>query len=250
MVLLAAGPAWAQAPRPWEMTLQPAASPVMERITDLYGLLTYVIAGIVALVFGLLITVIVRFNAKRHPVAATFHGNLRLEVLWTVIPVLILAFIAVPSLRLLFYMDKARDADLTLKVTGHQWYWSYAYPDNGGFGFDSFAVDDDGLKPGQLRLLSVDTPVKLPVNTTVRILITSSDVIHSFSVPSLGLKTDAVPGRLNETWVRITREGTYYGQCAQLCGVNHSFMPVVIQAVSKRDFLAWTQAHSKQAAAE
>jgi cytochrome c oxidase subunit 2 len=246
---LGSPPALAQAPRPWEMTLQPAASPVMERITSLYDILTYLIIGIVLLVLGLLAYVILRFNAKRNPTPATFHGNLKLEILWTLFPILILAGIATPSFRLLYYMDKAQEAEMTLKVIGHQWYWSYAYPDNGGIGMDSFVLDDASVPPGQPRLLDVDNRIMLPIDTTVRLLITSDDVIHSFSVPSLGLKTDAVPGRLNESWVRITKEGIYYGQCSQLCGVNHGFMPVAIQAVTKSAFTAWVETAQKKMAA-
>jgi cytochrome c oxidase subunit 2 len=241
--------ALAQAPQPWEMALQPAASPVMEHITSLYDTLTWIISGIVILVFGLLGYVIWRFRAKRNPVPATFHGNFRLEVAWTFVPVLILAAIAVPSFDLLFYMDKAQNADMTLKVIGHQWYWSYSYPDNGGFSLDSYYIDDGDIKGGQVRLLETDSKVVLPVGATIRVIITSDDVIHSFSVPSLGLKTDAVPGRLNETWVRVTKPGLYYGQCAQLCGANHTFMPIDIEAVPKSDFLAWADAQRKKLAA-
>lgn len=231
--------AQAQAPQPWQIDLQPAASPVMERIRDLNMSVTLVIAAITLLVLALLAYVSVRFHERRNPEPATFRGHAGLETLWTVIPIGILVVIAVPSLRLLHYMDKAHDAAMTVKAIGHQWYWSYGYPDHGAFEIDSIMVDDASLKPGQLRLLDVDNRLVVPVDTSVRILITSSDVVHSFSVPALGLKTDAIPGRTNETWVRVTRPGVYYGQCAQLCGVNHTYMPIAIEAVSRPDFDAW-----------
>ena len=142
-------------------------------------------------------------------------------------------------------MEKIKDTELTLKVVGHQWYWNYQYPDNGGFSFDSYIIGDDQLKPGQIRLLEVDNRVVLPVETNVRVLITSYDVIHSWAIPSLGIKTDAVPGRINETWVRINKPGVYYGQCSEICGVGHGFMPIAIEVVSKEDFAVWVE-HSKQ----
>ena len=248
---LTASPALAQAPQPWELGLQAAASPVMERISSLNGYLTYLIIGIVLLVVGLLAFVVIRFGESRHPVPATFSHNTKLEVLWTVVPVLILFAVAVPSFKLLYYMDRTQDAEMTLKVTGHQWFWSYSYPDHAPVGMDSFIVYEDSLKPGQKRLLEVDNRVVLPVDTTIRVIVTADDVIHSWAVPALGLKTDAVPGRLNETWVRISKPGTYYGQCSELCGANHSFMPIAIDAVSKQEFQAWIdQARQKHAQAK
>lgn len=232
-------PASANEPLPWQMGLQPAATPVMERIAELHGYLGWVIAVIVLLVFGLLAYVMVRFNAKRHPNPATFTHSTWLEIAWTAVPVMILVAIAVPSFRLLHFMDKAHDASMTLKVVGHQWYWSYEYPDHGNLAFDAFMVVDDELEEGQRRLLETDTRVVVPVETTIRVLVTAGDVMHSWAVPSLGIKTDAVPGRLNETWMRISLPGTYYGQCSELCGVNHGFMPVVVEAVSEADFDRW-----------
>lgn len=251
VLLLAAGVAGAEQPEPWQIGFQAAASPVADRIHALNKLLLTVEIGISVLVFLLMGYIAYRFSAKRNPVPSKRTHNSVLEVLWTAVPILILVVIAVPSLRLLYYMDRTHDAQLTLKVTGHQWYWSYEYPDNGDFSFDSILVPKEDLKPGQPRLLTVDNRVVLPVNTNVRILVTSTDVIHSWAVPAFGIKTDAVPGRTNETWVSIERPGTYYGQCSELCGVNHGFMPIEVHAVSKADFQKWVaQAKQKFAAAD
>ena len=236
------GPALAEGqPKPWQWNLQPAASPVAEHIHRFNTLLITVEVGISVLVLALMGYIMFRFSAKRNPTPSKRSHNSVLEVLWTAAPILILVVIAVPSLKLLFYMDRTHDADMTLKVTGHQWYWSYEYPDHGDFTFDSLMLQDDELEPGQPRLLSVDNEVVLPVDTDVRILLTSADVIHSWAVPSFGIKTDTVPGRTNETWVRINKEGMYYGQCSELCGVNHGFMPIAIRAVSKEEFDAWVE---------
>ncbi len=237
--LAAAPPAGAGQPKPWQMGFQDPASPVMERIIAFHDILTYIIVAIVLLVMSLLGYVLYRFNAKRNPNPSKIAHNTLLEAAWTAFPVIILVAIAFPSLKLLYYMDRAQDAEMTLKVVGHQWYWSYEYPDHGDLAFDSVMVPEDELEPGQPRLLETDYRVVLPVNTTVRVIVTSEDVIHSWALPALGLKTDAVPGRINETWVRIDREGLYYGQCSELCGVNHGFMPVAIEAVSKKSFAAW-----------
>lgn len=232
--------------RPWQIDFQDAASPVMEQIVDFHNLLMVIISLITLFVMGLLLYVAVRFNEKANPRPSATTHNTTLEVLWTAIPVLILVVIAVPSFKLLYFMDRHHDPDMTIKVVGHQWYWSYSYPDHGDFGFDSVPVDEGSLKPGQPRLLTVDNPVVLPVGANVRILQTSGDVIHNWAVPAFGLKLDSVPGRTNENWVRITREGTFYGQCSELCGVNHFFMPIVIEAVSKPAFAAWVEKAKKQ----
>ncbi len=236
---MASGAAQASEPLPWQTGFQPAASPVMERITDFHNILLVIQFAIILLVLGILGYIILRFNAKRNPVPSKTTHNAGLEVIWTVVPILILALIAVPSMRLLFFMDKAQNPELTLKIVGHQWYWSYEYPDSGDMEFDSNMIADEDLKPGQRRLLEVDNRVVLPVDTDIRLLLTSEDVIHNWAVPALGIKIDNVPGRLNESWVRITRKGTYFGQCSELCGVNHGFMPVAIDAVSKEDFKKW-----------
>lgn len=238
-VLLAAAPALAGQPEPWQMNMQDPASPVMARIFDLHNYITIIMIGIVILVTGLLGYCIWRFNAKRNPTPSKTSHNTLLEIAWTAVPVLILVAIAVPSFRLLYFMDRTQDAEMTLKIVGHQWYWSFEYPDHGDVALDSFMKYPEDLEEGEPRLLAVDTPVVLPTDTNIRIIVTSQDVIHSFAMPALGLKKDAVPGRLNETWVRIEQPGTYYGQCSELCGVNHGFMPAAFKAVPPEEFAAW-----------
>ncbi|HIJ62543.1 MAG TPA: cytochrome c oxidase subunit II [Rhodospirillaceae bacterium] len=247
---LCALPAMADQPQPWGLWMQDAASPTMQQIVRLNGTITVIILLILVLVFLLLGYVMVRFSAKRNPKPAQWTHHTGLEVAWTLIPVLILVFIAFPSFRLLYSMDRTKEAELTLKVTGHQWYWSYLYPDQ-GISFDANLVQDGDLKPGDPRLLATDNHVVLPVGANVRIQTTADDVIHSWAVPALGLKIDAFPGRLNETWVRIDRPGRYFGQCSQLCGVNHGYMPIDIEAVSKEQFAAWLAKHqAKQSMSE
>jgi cytochrome c oxidase subunit 2 len=237
-------------PQPWDFNLQPAFSPVMEKVHDFHNLLLVIITAVVVPVLGILGYVMFRFNASRNPVPSKTSRNTLLEVVWTAVPIMILVVIAIPSLRLLYFSAKAQDPEMTLKVTGHQWYWSYAYPDHGDLTFDSIPVAAEELKPGQPRLLAVDNPVVLPVDTTVQVLVTADDVIHNWAVPSLGLKKDAMPGRVNETWVRITQPGTYYGMCSELCGVNHYFMPIQVEALSKEDFAAWTEKAKEQFASK
>jgi cytochrome c oxidase subunit II len=250
-LLFSAGAAFAGLgqPSPWQMGLQDSASPVMDDITSFNAFLFWITTGIAVFILVLLGIIIVRFNSRAHPVATRTTHNTVLEILWTIVPVIILATIAVPSFRLLFVELDVPKPDLTIKATGKQWLWSYNYPDNGNFGFDSTVVADKDLKPGQPRLLTVDNEMVVPVNKIVHVLVTGADVIHSFAVPSFGIRIDAVPGRLNDTWFKATREGTYYGQCSELCGVDHSFMPIVVQVVSEADFNAWVaQAKQKFAA--
>jgi len=218
---------------------QEAATPVMERIDDFHDLMLVIITVIVVFVTGLLVYVVVRFNEKANPVPSKTTHHTVLEVAWTVVPILILVVIAIPSFRLLYYMDKAKTPEMTLQVVGNQWYWSYVYPDHGKIAFDSLIIPDDQLKPGQLRLLEVDNRVVVPVDTDIRVLLTANAVIHAWAVPAFGVKIDTVPGRMNETWMRITKPGVYYGQCSELCGVNHGFMPIAVEAVSKADFAKW-----------
>jgi cytochrome c oxidase subunit 2 len=244
---VAAAPALADQPKPWGIWLQEAASPTMHQITALNTTITAIILAILALVFLLLGYVCIRFRASRNPVPARWAHNTPLELAWTLAPVLILVAIAFPSFHLLYAMDRVKDADLTLKVTGHQWYWSYAFPDL-NVGFDANLVQDSDLKPGEPRLLATDNHVLLPVGAVVRIQTTADDVIHSWSVPALGVKIDAFPGRLNETWVKIDKPGLYFGQCSQLCGINHGFMPIEIEAVSRADFDAWIKAQAGKTA--
>lgn len=239
---LGAGGARAEEAQDWQLGFQPAASVVRERIDFLHNvILLPIITAISLFVLGLLLWVIIRYNAKRNPVPSKITHNTTLEILWTLAPVLILLVIAIPSFKLLYFMDKAEHADMTLKVTGHQWYWSYEYPDQNGVSFDSNMIpEEDVAKLHKKRLLDVDFPVVLPVNTTIRVLISGSDVIHSWFVSSFGVQEYAVPGRTNESWVKIDREGTFYGQCNQICGVNHPFMPIEVKAVSSDKFTAWT----------
>jgi cytochrome c oxidase subunit 2 len=234
--------------QPWQMGMQPAGSPVMANIREFHDFLLIVEILIVLFVLVVLAIIIFRFNAKANPVPAKWSHNTFLEVIWTAVPILILVVIAVPSLKLLYFADKAQDAEMTLKVTGHQWYWTYQYPDQGNFEFDSNIIPDDEIdtEKGQVRLLSVDNPVVLPIGTTIRVLLTSDDVIHNWAVPSFGLKLDMVPGRTNETWVKINETGTYYGMCSELCGVNHGFMPIQVKAVTKEAFKAWTEKAKKE----
>jgi len=228
-------------PAPWEYKLQGAASPVMEQITKFHDGLLIVITLITLFVLGLLITVVVKFNAKANPVPTRTTHNTLIEVAWTLIPVMILVGIAIPSFRLLFQELDIPKADLTIKATGKQWYWSYAYPDNGKFEFDSLMAQDK-----QPRLLGVDNEMVVPVNKVVRVQTTGADVIHSFAVPAFGIKIDAVPGRLNETWFTATKTGMFYGQCSELCGKDHAFMPIAVRVVSDQEFAAWIEAAKKK----
>ena len=226
-------------PTPWEMDLQDAASPIMADIIGFHTFLLWVITAITVFVLALLLIIMIRFNARANPTPSRTTHNTPLEVVWTIVPVIILVLIAIPSFRLLFTELDVPTPDITVKATGKQWYWSYAYPDNGNFEFDSLIVADKDLKPGDLRLLTVDNEMVVPVNKVVHVLVTGADVIHSFSVPSFGIKIDAVPGRINETWFKATTTGVFHGQCSQLCGKDHSFMPITVRVVNDSDFTAW-----------
>lgn len=241
-----AGIAYAEVPRPWELGFQTPATPVMDRIEDFHNLLLVIITAISVFVLALLIIVMVRFNAKSNPTPSGTTHNTFIEVAWTVVPILILLVIAIPSFKLLYFEDKAVNPDMTLKVIGHQWYWSYQYPDKGNFQYDSIIVQGSDLKAGEPRLLTVDNAAVVPVGATVRVLLAGDDVIHSWAVPAFGVKTDAVPGRLNETWFKAVREGTYYGQCSQICGQGHGFMPIAVKVVSAADFQTWVANAQKQ----
>jgi cytochrome c oxidase subunit II len=233
-------------PTPWEIGLQQSATPVMDDIVWFHTLLLWVIGVITAFVLALLIIIMVKFNARSNPTPSRTTHNTVLEVLWTVVPVIILVFIALPSFRILFFQLNTPPADLTIKATGKQWYWSYAYPDNGNFEFDSLILRDKELKGDQPRLLSVDNEIVVPVNKVVRMQVIGAEVIHAFAVPSFGVKIDAVPGRLNETWFKVTKEGMYYGQCSELCGKDHAFMPIAVRAVSEQAFSAWVEEAKKK----
>jgi cytochrome c oxidase subunit II len=234
-------------PTPWQLGLQDAASPVMVDISWFHDFLLWIISAITAFVLALLLIVIVRFNARANPTPSRTTHNSVLEVAWTIVPVVILVSIAIPSFRLLFLQLDNPKPDLTVKATGKQWYWSYNYPDNGNFEFDSLIVEDKDLKPGQPRLLTVDHEMVVPVNKVVHVLVTGADVIHSFAVPSFGIRIDAIPGRLNDTWFKATSEGTFHGQCSELCGKDHAFMPITVRVVNDAEFAAWVEAEKKNA---
>ena len=241
LALVGAGAAMAGLgqPSPWQFGLQQSVTPVMDNIVWFHDFLLYIITAIAGFVLLLLLIVIVRFNARSHPTPSRTTHNTLLEVAWTTIPIMILLVIAVPSFKLLFFQLIPPPAELTVKATGKQWYWTYSYPDNGGFEFDSALVKEENLKQDQPRLLAADTEMVVPVNKNVLVLTTGADVIHSFAVPSFGIKIDAIPGRINETWFKATREGLYYGQCSELCGRDHAFMPINVRVVSEQAFATW-----------
>lgn len=251
--ILGAGPAFAgegdELGKPWQLWLQDPASPTADRIVGFNAQLLVIETLIVLFVLVLMAYIAVRFSAKNNPVPSKTTHHTLLEVVWTVVPILILVGISVPSLKHLYFADRTPDAEMTLKVTGNQWYWTYTYPDEGDLTFDSLIVAEEDLKPGQPRLLTVDNKVVLPAETNIRLLMASADVIHNWGVPSLSVKLDSVPGRINETWTRIHEKyvgKTIYGMCSELCGVNHGFMPIAIQVVSKEDYAKWlTMAKSK-----
>ena len=246
VLTVVAGPALADKPHPWQMNFQDAATPVAESLRSLHDALLIVITAITLFVMALLAYVMVRFRESRNPVPSKTAHNTTIEVLWTVLPVLILVGIAIPSFRLLYLQDRVENPEMTIKAIGRQWYWSYEYPDHGNFTFDAYMVKDADLKPGQMRLLETDNQVVVPVDTNVRLYTTASDVLHAWTIPAFGIKVDAVTGRLNESWFRVTKPGTYYGQCSELCGVGHAFMPITVKAVSKAEFEQWvTQARGK-----
>src|ERR1700735_2085264 len=251
-LITAGGTAFAELgqPAPWEYKLQGSATQVMDDITSFHNWLLVTITLITLFVLGLLATIVVKFNAKANPVPSRTTHNTLIEVAWTLIPVLILVAIAVPSFRLLFLELDIPRAGLTIKATGKQWYWSYAYPDNGKFEFDSLlACDEARQKCQEPRLLTVDNEVVVPVNKVVRVETTGADVIHSFAVPAFGIKIDAIPGRLNETWFKANKVGVYYGQCSELCGKDHAYMPIAVRVVSDQDFAAWVETAKKKFAA-
>jgi len=241
--LVTGGAAFAELgqPAPWQYNLQDAGSPVMENIIWFHSLLLTIITIITLFVLALLVIVMVKFNAKANPTPSKTTHHTLLEVAWTLIPVLILVAIAVPSFRLLFLELDVPKADVTIKATGKQWYWSYAYPDNGKFEFDSLMAADK-----QPRLLGVDNEMVVPVNKVIRVQTTGSDVIHSFAVPAFGVKIDAIPGRLNETWFKATKVGMYYGQCSELCGKDHAFMPIAVRVVNDQEFASWVETAKKK----
>lgn len=245
-------PAQAFEPKPMDLGLQPAASPNMERLHAFHDdILMWIIVGIVIFVFALLVWVCLRYNAKANPVPSKTTHNVLLEVVWTAIPVLILIIIAVPSFKLLFYLDRTATPEMTLKVSGYQWGWTYSYPEHEGLEFNGDMIKGDTPESEMAeldkyipdgkgrRLLETYNPIVLPIEKNIQILTTASDVIHSWTIPAFGVKKDAVPGRTNETWVRISKPGIYYGQCSEICGISHAFMPISVYAVQPEEYDAW-----------
>jgi cytochrome c oxidase subunit 2 len=226
-------------PVPWQLGMQTAVTPIAEQMHGFHSFLLIIITTITLLVLGLMVFVMIRYNERANPKPSRTTHNTVLEVVWTAVPVLVLIVIAIPSFRLLFAQYDYPEADLTIKATGNQWYWSYEYPDQDNLKFDSIMLEVDELKPGQPRLLTVDNEVVVPVNKTVHVLVTASDVLHNWTVPSFGVKVDAVPGRVLKTWFRATKTGTFHGQCSELCGQRHAFMPITVRVVSEAEYDAW-----------
>ena len=237
--LLFAQSVFAAQPEPWQIGLQPAAGSIAEKATSLHNLLLVIITAISVFVLALLVYVCFRFRAKSNPVPSKTSHNTVIEILWTVVPVLILVVIAVPSFRLLYYMDQTKDTEMVIKVTGNQWYWNYEYPDE-QIGFDSYMIDETDLAEDEIRLLSVDNEMIVPAGTRIKLLVTGNDVMHSFFVPSLAVQIYSIAGRVNEAWIDVPNEPkTYYGQCNQICGVNHAYMPIVVKALPQDEYDAW-----------
>ncbi len=249
-LLVSAGGALA-IPVPWETGFQPAVTPVMQDIEDFHTFVLYIITAVTLFVLALLLWIIVRYNKRANPVPSKVTHNTLLEVIWTVVPVIILVVIAIPSFKLLYYEADIPPSDLTLTAIGKQWYWTYEYNTNGNFQFDSLGLSDAAAaKKGEPRLLGVDNVVVVPVNKVVKVLTTGADVIHSWAVPQFGVKMDAVPGRLNATWFKATKMGTYYGECSELCGAHHAYMPIEVKVVSEADFETWVAAAKKKYTAD
>lgn len=232
-------------PRNWQLGLVPPHSPTAAWIQSFHDGLLVVITLITIFVLGLLLYASWRFREKRNPTPSTTTHNTLIEILWTVIPIMILIGIAIPSFRLLYFADRTTEADMTLKIVGNQWYWTYEYPDHGNFTFDANLVPDSELKPGQKRLMETDNPVVLPVGKKIRLLMTARDVLHAWAISPLGVRLDNVPGRINETWVQIDTPGTYYGFCSELCGAGHAYMPIMVKAVSPAEFDNWVELAKK-----
>jgi cytochrome c oxidase subunit 2 len=241
----------AAVPTQYEIGFQAAASPVMEQIEDFHRLLLWIIVAVCLFVLGLLVWIVVKYRAGANPVPSKVHHNTLLEVAWTLIPVIILVFIAVPSFRLLYFEAAIPKPDVTIKAIGKQWFWTYEYPGaQAGFTYDSLGLSDaDAAKAGKPRLLGVDNPVYVPVNKVIEIQTAGADVIHSWAMPQMGVKMDAVPGRINETWFKPTQTGVYYGQCSELCGARHAYMPIELHVVAQADYDAWLAGAKKKFAA-
>lgn len=227
---------------PGQLGFMEAASPIMEETIAFHDLLMWIITIITIFVTVILAYIMIKFNAKSNPVPSKTTHNTLLEIVWTVVPILILVVIAVPSFRLLYNQDVIPEADVTVKAIGNQWYWSYEYPDHEEIVFDATMLDDEAAAAaGHPRLLGTDEIVVVPVNKVIRVQVTSNDVIHAWTIPAFGSKIDAVPGVLNETWFKATKTGRFYGQCSELCGINHGFMPIVVEVVSEAEYAAWLE---------
>lgn len=237
--ILGIGLCYANHPVDWQLNLQEPASVMMEKLDWFHDRLLIICFLVSIFVLVLIIFVIIRFNKKANPIPSKTSHHTLLEIIWTIIPLIILIMIAIPSFKILYQVEKSQKAEMTLKIIGRQWYWQYEYPDYNNIAFDSYIIPDKDIKPGMFRLLETDNRVVLPVGKVIKLLITGGDVIHSWAVPAFGIKTDAVPGRVNEAWIKITKPGVYYGQCSELCGINHGFMPIAIEAVSSEDFDKW-----------
>ena len=238
-LLLAPFSLYAEQPKDWQLGFQKAASGHMEDLVWFHDfMLLPIITGITVFVLFLVIYACIRYRASRNPIASTTSHNTLIEVIWTLVPCLILILMAVPSFKLLYSQDKIPPADVTIKAIGYQWYWGYEYPDE-NIVFDSYMIEDSELQPGQPRLLSVDNEIVVPVDKVIKVLITANDVLHAWALPSFGVKRDAVPGRINETWFKADRTGTFYGQCSELCGIKHAFMPIAVKVVSEEEYQEW-----------
>lgn len=240
MFVAIGGGAAAGTPEAWQLGMQEAASPLKSAVVDLHDLLLVIIVGVCVVVLALLLYVAWRFRANANPNPSRSTHNTVLEIVWTAVPVLILVIIAFPSFKLIYHEDRTPEADITIKAIGRQWYWTYQYPDHGNFSFDAFMLSrEEAEAAGEPALLATSEDVVVPAGATVRVLITASDVLHSWAVPSFGVKRDAIPGRLNETWFRVEEPGMYYGQCSELCGVGHGFMPIAVRVVPADEFDTW-----------
>ena len=239
LVILMPSSLFAEQPKDWQLGFQKSASEVMYDIVWFHDfMLLPIITAITAFVLFLVIYACVRFRASRNPIASKTSHNTFIEVIWTLVPCLILIVMAVPSFKVLYSQDRIPPADVTIKAVGYQWYWGYEYPDENII-FDSYMIDDKDLLPGQPRLLTVDNEIVVPVNKVVKVLITANDVLHAWALPSFGVKRDAVPGRINETWFKADRTGTFYGQCSELCGIKHAFMPITVKVVDQNEYEKW-----------
>jgi len=247
---LAASPAMAEI-KECQTGFQEAASPVMEQIENFHTELLYIITFVCLFVLALLVYIVVKFRAGANPTPSKVHHNTLLEVAWTIIPVIILVVIAVPSFRLLYFESAIPKPDVTIKAIGKQWFWTYEYPGaNAGFTYDSLGLSDaDAAKAGKPRLLGTDNEVVVPVGKVIEVVTTGADVIHSWALPEMGVKMDAVPGRINHTWFKADRTGVYYGQCSELCGARHAYMPIEVHVVSDAEYAEWLASAKKKFAA-